>query len=135
MKKYFSLVITGVLALFIAAVGVDAAVNTSASKVTFECDKTTIRIGESTVCTISISPSLDGQGEFVNVVRVQLKPSEYLELSGFTPNAAAGFTQTSAEPSTHAYSFSTNSTTIISGAQTQVFSFTAKLSEKANPIA
>lgn len=133
MKKNLSLAILGLVAMFGIGVKANAAVSATASTATLSCNKTTINIGESTVCKVSITPVLDGSGEYVNVANFVLAPSEYLIISDITPNSTAGFTRSTAA-SGNTYAFGTTQTTITTGKTTEVFSFTATLSEEAKNL-
>ncbi len=133
MKKNLSLAILGLVAMFGIGVKANAAVSATASTATLSCNKTTINIGESTVCKVSITPVLDGSGEYVAATRITLAPSKHLIISDITPNSTAGFTRSTAA-SGNEYSFSTTQTTITTGKTTEVFSFTATLSEEAKNL-
>ena len=133
MKKNLSLAILGLVAMFGIGVKANAAVSATASTATLSCNKTTINIGESTVCKVSITPVLDGSGEYVSATSIVLAPSQYLKITDITPNSTAGFTRSTAS-SNNTYSFSTTQTGATTGKTVEVFSFTATLSEEAKNL-
>ena len=98
----------------------------AANSIKLECDKTQIKIEESTNCTVSLT--LDS--EISNATAsVQLSASETLDISNVTPNKALGWTQSTVATSAGTYTF-INST----GKSGQLFSFTVKLNSKAKDL-
>ncbi len=119
MKK-INLLIVGILAMF----GVMFTVN--AQGVTLQCDKTEIKIGDTTNCYVTITA--DTQTTSVSFV---LDTSKYLIISGQTANTKAGWTVNQQGTTGSTYSF--NNEAGITGTS-QVFSFNVTLSEEAKNL-
>ena len=96
----------------------------AANTIKLECDKTEIKIEESTNCTVSLA--LDTE---INIASVQLSTSETLDISNVTPNKALGWTASTVTSPAGTYTF--NNTAGKSG---QLFSFTVKLNSKAKEL-
>lgn len=121
MKK-INLLIVGIIAMF----GVMFAVQ--AQGVTLACDKTTIGIGESTNCTVTIETEA-----VVTDTVITLDSSKYLIVTAPVANTSAGWSAdtTKTNATTGEYAFKN---TAGSSNTSQVFSFTVTLSEEARNL-
>ena len=136
IKKLMGFVIIGVIAIFGAESNVRAA---DTNNVSLSCTKTTINIGESTVCTVYGTAIFDGTTTTApSAVTVTISPSEYLTISNVTANTSIGFTTPSSTTAdagiTYTLSNTKASTTITSGTQFEILSFTATLSQEAKNL-
>lgn len=96
----------------------------AANSIKLECDKTQIKIEESTNCTVSLTLDTD-----ISVATVQLSKSETLDISNVTPNKAAGWTSSTAATPAGTYTFNN-----AAGKTGELFSFTVKLNSKAKEL-
>ena len=105
------------------------AVNVSAaSSLKLSCDKTDIRIGESTVCTVSFTSDTA-----ITSSAFALSTSRYLDISNVKPNTTKGWSSDdSTNPSNGYYAFKITSGTGV--AEGDVFSFTVTLNSKAKEL-
>ena len=96
----------------------------AANEISLSCEKTTLKIEESTTCTVSLTLDTD-----ISVASVRLSASDTLDISNVTPNKALGWTQSTTAATAGTYTF--NNTAGKSGA---LFSFTVKLNSKAKEL-
>ncbi|MBR1416511.1 MAG: hypothetical protein IJ572_01675 [Bacilli bacterium] len=122
MKK-MNLLIIGIVALFGFAINVKAA-----NGVNLSCEKSTIQIGESTTCTVSITSDAT-----INATAITLSTSEYLDVSGIIANTAAGWTASATGTSAANGLYAFNSTTGSVGLS-EVFSFNVTLNQSASNL-
>ncbi len=135
IKKVMSLAIVGVLAIF----GVNANVKAAdTNNVSLSCTKTSINIGESTVCTVYGTVYFTDASNAPSATTVTISPSDYLTISNVTANTSSGFTKPTETKTnsgiTYALSNSTASSTITSGTKFAILSFTATLSQEAKNL-
>ena len=125
MKKFYLLIVG-----FVAMFGLMFSVN-AAQSATLTCDKTTIGIGESTNCYVTIETEAN-----VTDTVITLRSSQYLIVSSPVANTKAGWAVDAAKTKTSSgeYAFANSTSGGVTGA-TQVFSFTVTLSEKAKNLA
>ena len=124
MKK-FNLLILGLVAMFGFMFSAKAA-----ETAILECKNPEIKIGESTVCTVTI-----GYDSAINTAAVTLDTSKYLQVSNVIASAAGGWQADSANTSaaTGKYTFVNTLTSGATGAS-EVFSFTATLLDEAKNL-
>ena len=118
--KRINLLIIGIAAMFGFMVSVSAA-----NGVSLTCDKTQVKIGESSNCVVSITSESP-----VSAATITLSTSEYLIISNIRANTTAGWSASSAGTSGNNYAF--NNTTGSTGGQ--VFSFNVTLAEAAKNL-
>ena len=120
MKK-INLLIIGILAMFgfMAVASADPGV-------TLKCEKTEVKIGETTNCYVTITADTETTN-----VDIALDTSKYLIVSNPTANTKAGWSVNSERTKTGVYSF--DNTSGITGSS-QVFSFNVTLSEDAKNL-
>lgn len=136
IKKLLGIAIVGMIAVFGAGANVKAA---STNNVSLSCTKTSINIGESTVCTVYGTAYFDGTTtQAPSAITVTVSPSEYLTISNVTANTTLGFTTPSSTTAdagtTYSLSNSKASTSITSGTKFEIMSFTATLSQEAKNL-
>jgi hypothetical protein len=135
IKNLFSFIIVGVIALLSLGANVKAA---DTNNVSLSCTKTSINIGESTVCTVYGTAYFTSSTDAPSAVTVTINPSEYLNISAVTASTTNGFTKTNEAKSdsgvTYSFSNSSASTKITSGTKFEIMSFTATLSQEAKNL-
>lgn len=117
MKK-IGLFMVGAFALF----GFVASAN-AAPSLSLSCQKEELKIGETTNCTVNLTTDVKA-----NYITVEMSPSEYLDISAVTANAAAGWTADSAGTDKAKYKFSFESSLGVTGSK-ELFSFNLTLKE------
>lgn len=95
--------------------------------VALTCDKTTIKIGESANCVVSITAD-----EAISAATVTLSTSQYLDISNVTANSSAGWSASTSGTSASAGLYAFNNAT--GGTSGQVFSFNVTLNSAASAL-
>lgn len=121
MKK-LNLLVVGLAAMFAVMFSVKA------QSATLACDKTTIGIGESANCTVSIETE-----QVITDTVITLDASKYLIVSAPVANSKAGWVADAEKTNSSTGEYAFKNTAGSSNA-TQVFSFTVTLSEEAKNL-
>ena len=135
LKKILGLSVIGLLSIFMAGMNVKAA---NSDSVTLTCDKTTIKIGESTVCTVVATNYFTTATDAPSAATVTISPSKYLTVSAVTSNSTLGWAKTNETSSngetTYSFSNSNASSNITTGKQYALMSFTVTLNQEAKTL-
>ena len=120
MKK-FNLFVIAIVAMLGFSINAKAA-----DGISLACEKTEIKINESTTCTVSVT--VDNP---IDKAVITLSTSRFLDVSNIVANTTAGwkYAQTSTDQANGVYSF-----TNTSGKSGQLFSFTVTLNSNAKEL-
>lgn len=118
--------------LLVMVVGIGAV--KAADVAGIECERTDLKPGESTVCTISLTPTRTD----IETFQVKILTSEYLKVSKVNVNVNQGWTpntnySNTTDPTNLTYAFDFKGT-VTAGTKMEVFSFTLNLDESAKNI-